>query len=162
MYWTAGPGWQQHSVRLHAQLNLIKAIARQCSAIGQLQLSSSTLNSANNNKLRCHSRKMFSVDSQFTSGRYHFSNTPLFRTPPAAEQPEESALAREVGTMDSHWQLSAVTSLSPPCSFQCGLQRVRAKVNFPQFLFLHGRDKPHYKSLLVVELPESRRTRRSL
>ena len=36
------PHRNTYSVRLHAQLNQIKAIARLCSAIGQLQLSGST------------------------------------------------------------------------------------------------------------------------
>ena len=85
------------------------------------------------NKLRQqHSTKMFSVlDScQFTSGPYHFSDAPLFRplgrmrTPPPAEQPEESAYDREVGTMerlrndmDPKWTDSCLlkTLLSPPC-----------------------------------------------
>ena len=96
------------SVCLHAQLNRIKAIVRQCSAIGQLQLSANTVHGGelihctiggavpistsdnratgwplyvtSNNKLRQHSTKMFSVDScQFTSGPYHFSDAPLFR-----------------------------------------------------------------------------------
>ena len=105
---TASQGLTKESVRLHAQLNSIKAIVRLCSTIGQLQLSvytwrwvnrfigwsmsypgtiggavpiSTSSNRAtgwplyvttSNNKIRRHSRKMFSVDSwQFTSGPYH-------------------------------------------------------------------------------------------
>ena len=37
-----GSEWETHSVRLHAQLNPIKAIVWLCSTIGQLQLSGST------------------------------------------------------------------------------------------------------------------------
>ena len=43
-------------------------------------------------------------------------------------------------------------------AFQYGLQRVKAKVPLPQFLLYYGRDNPHYKYLLVAEVPESRRT----
>ena len=37
------------------------------------------------------------------------------------------------------------------------LFRVKAKVPFPQFLLHHGRDNPHYESLLVVEVAENLR-----
>ena len=85
-------------------------------------------------------RKMFSVDScQFTLGPCHFFDTLLFRplrrmrTSPAGRvQPEESAYDRGVGTMER-------------------------RIPFPQFLLNHGRVNLHYASLLVVDVPESRR-----
>ena len=96
---------------------------------------------ANGRRTCCSSngRKMFSVDScRFISGPCNFSDAPLFRPlgrmrpSPAGVQPEESAYDREVGTTEH-------------------------QILFPQFHLHHGRDNPHYKSLLVVEVPESRK-----
>ena len=101
----------QYSVRLHAQLNLIKAI-------GKLQLSSSTRRRVNRFIARSmsHPGAIGGAVPISTSGN-RATGWPLYVT-----------------SNNNNWQLSAVTSLSPPCSFQSRLQRVRAKVNFPQFI----------------------------
>ena len=57
------------------------------------------------------------------------------------------------------WSPHTATIPSPLCHGSIFKDfRVKAKVPFPQFLLHHGRDNPHYKSLLVVEVPETRRT----
>ena len=90
-----------------------------------------------NNKLRRHTRKMISVDScQFTSGPYNlslFRTLGRMRTPPAALPAEESELRFNLNFRES----TESFFLPIPSS--------------------HVRDNPHYESLLVVKLPESRR-----
>ena len=71
-------------------------------------------------------------------------------------------IRQEVGTMERSrnymgpkWTDSCHAYGNDPfllhVAFQLGLQRVKAEVLFTQFLLHHGRCKPHYKSLLVVE-----------
>ena len=117
-----------------------------------------------NNKLRQHSKKMFSVDScHFTPGPYNYSDAPLFRPP---EQCLSYADSSGCSAYDKKrrgeivWTRSELTAVYwKHCFllhvvFQSGFHRVKAKVPFPQFLH-HGRDNPHYESLLVVEVPEN-------
>ena len=104
-------------------------------------------------------RKRFSVDGcQSTSGPCHFSDAPLFRPPSRMQTPPAVAeqLLREPAFGNKPFLLHV--------AFQSGLQRVKAKVPFPQFLLHHGRDNPHHESLglLVSEVPESENPTQSL
>ena len=81
---------------------------------------------------------------------------------PAVEGPRHGGGCRGTSTA-----AAAAPRQPPPCSVladnsfllhvavQSGLQGVKAKVPFPQFLLLHGRDNPHTTMSLVVETPET-------
>ena len=61
-------------------------------------------------------------------------------------------MERRRNDMDRKWTDSCPTHGNNPfllhIAFQSWLQRIKAKIPFPQFLLHHGRDNPHYKSLL--------------
>ena len=48
-----------------------------------------------------------------------------------------------------------VQSLSPPCRGSIWTSESQGQSSFPPILLNHGRDNPHYESLLVVEVPET-------
>ena len=132
-----------YSVRLHAQLNQITGIVWLCPWIGQQQLSEYTwwenrfIGQSISYTVRC----LALYPEQFTSGSHHFSEAPLIRTLGCMETPPPAAaeqLLRESAYGNNPFLLHVM--------FQSWLQRVKAKVNFPQFLLHHGRDNPHYES----------------